>query len=546
MSSSTPPWQGSYRPGLRWDFQPAPSTLNDELGAAVRAHADRVFLEHAGRILSYATFDALVERAAAGLRSLGVGRGSHVALHLPNTPHYPIAFFAVLRAGGVVVNLSPLDAERELAHKLAVAEARMVISFAGLHEKLPRHADLHIVVAQPDDHDHASPPAPAGTTGFASLLMATSTDHSWPVPAAGDLAVLQFTGGTTGVPKAAMLTHANLTAAMAIYHAWVEAEEEPGAAPEHRILTVLPLFHIYALACILLPTMRGGGTLILKARWDTDDILDTIVDARPTVFYGVPTMFTALLASPRSSDIDFSSLRICSSGGAPLPVELQQGFVRRTGLNLVEGWGMTETCSAGTATPRRRPKPGSAGVPLPGIDLRIRDLADPTREMARGEKGEICLRGANVTSGYYRNEAANAEGFTGGFLRTGDIGYLDEDGYVFLVDRRKDMIISSGYNVYPRMIEEAVLAHPAVLEVTVIGVPDAYRGESAKAFVVLHDGAPAFTLDELRVFLADRLGRHELPCALEFRDHLPRTAVGKLAKKPLVDEERAKEAAPGA
>ncbi len=546
MSSSTPPWQGSYRPGLRWDFQPARSTLNDELATATRAHADRVLLEHAGQALSYAAFEGLVERAAAGLRSLGVGPGCHVALHLPNAAQYPIAFFAVLRAGGAVVNLSPLDAERELAHKLAVAEARTVVSFAGLHEKLPRHSDLRLVIARPDDLDSGTRSAGSDPASFASLLAHAPSDDPWPVAGADDLAVLQFTGGTTGVPKAAMLTHANLTAAMAIYHAWVEAEEEPDAAPDHRILTVLPLFHIYALACILLPTIRGGGTLILKARWDTDDILDTIAKARPTVFYGVPTMFNALLASPRAETIDFSSLRICSSGGAPLPVELQQGFVRRTGLNLVEGWGMTETCSAGTATPRRRPKPGSAGVPLPGIDLRIRDLADPTREVARGEKGEVCLRGANVTAGYYRNEAANAESFTGGFLRTGDIGYLDDDGYVFLVDRRKDMIISSGYNVYPRMIEEAVLAHPAVLEVTVIGVPDAYRGESAKAFVVRHDGAGAFTLDELRAFLADRLGRHELPCALEFRDHLPRTAVGKLAKKPLVDEERAKAAAPDA
>ena len=537
-----PLWQSSYRPGLRWDFQPPPSTLDGEFVRAVEAYGEKVFLEHGRGALTYAELGVLVERAASGFRALGVGPGSHVALHLPNVPQYAIALFAVARAGGVAVNLSPLDAEREIAHKLVVGEATVVVSWAGLHDKLPQRDDLVVVIAGPDDLGGEAPAwQGSGPVPFAHLL-AASAPQDWPAVQPGDLAVLQFTGGTTGVPKAAMLTHANLTAAMSIYDAWVEAEEEP-ERQGHRILTVLPLFHIYALCAILLPTLRRGETLILKTRWDTDDILDTIARAQPTAFYGVPTMYNALLAAPRAGEIDYSSLRICTSGGAPLPRELQQGFMRRTGVTLIDGWGMTETCSAGTTTPRRKSKPGSAGVPLPGIELQIRDLGDLRREVGQGEKGEVCLRGANVTSGYYRNEAANADCFVDGFLRTGDIGYLDEEGYVFLVDRSKDLIISSGFNVYPRLIEEAVMEHPSVLEVTVIGVPDPYRGEMAKAFVVLRGGAAPFTLDALRAFLDDKLGRHELPGALEFRDQLPRTPVGKLAKKPLVDEERAKAAA---
>ncbi len=539
MSTSAPPWQSAYPAGLRWDMQPPPVTVNDELAAAVSKHAARPFLESDGRTLSFAAFDNLVARAASGLRALGVGPGFHVALHLPNVLQYPIAFFAVLRAGGVVVNLSPLDAEREIAHKLSIGEARMVVSFAGLHGKLPDRPDLVVVVAGPDDlATTASAGAQPGPIPFASLL-APSGPEQWPAVQPGDLAVLQFTGGTTGLPKAAMLTHANLAAAIAIYDAWNLTRDEA----EHRIVTVLPLFHIYALCCILLPTLRTGNMLILKARWDTDDILDTIATLRPTIFFGVPTMFRAMLASPRAAGIDFSCLRLCSSGGAPLPVELQLGFSRLTGQMLYDGWGMTETCSAGTGTPRDRSKAGSAGVPLPGITLQIRDLADPRREMPQGEKGEVCLRGPNIISGYYNNEAANTESFTDGFFRTGDVGYLDDEGYVFLVDRRKDMIISSGYNVYPRLIEEATLEHPAVADVTVIGVPDAYRGEKAKAFVVLRPGAAPFTLDELRAFLDDKLGRHELPGALEFRDQLPKTPVGKAWRKPLADEERARAAA---
>ena len=547
-SGQAPSWQASYPPGLRWDAPIATSTLMAEFDAGLAEHGDAPIMEFMGRTIGFAQFAGAVELVARGLRAIGVGPGVHVALHLPNTPHYPIAFYAVQRAGGVVVNMSPLDAERELAHKLTIGEASLVISFAGLADKLPKdRPGLRVVVCGPADL--VTPPAPlpqdpSAPIPFPSLLDPGRTrDHPWPEAKPSDLAVLQFTGGTTGLPKAAMLTHANLTASSAIYTVWQRAV---AGDETNRMIAVLPFFHIYALSVILIPGVRHGDLMILKTRWDTDDILDTIAKLRPTALYGVPTMFRALASHPRAKDVDFSCLRTTNSGGAPLPLELRDEFQRLSGRILLEGWGMSETCSAGTGSWSGRNKLGSAGIPLPGIEIEVRALDDPRRALAANERGEICIRGPNITQGYYKQPEVNAEAFVDGWFRTGDLGYLDDDGFMFLVDRRKDLILSGGFNVYPRVIEEAVYEYPGVEEVMVIGIPDAYRGESAKAFVKLREGAAAFTLEELRAFLADKVGRHEMPVAVEFRDALPKTPVGKLWKKPLADEERAKAASSAA
>jgi long-chain acyl-CoA synthetase len=543
----TPVWEASYPPGLRWEQSPPVTTLTAELDSALAQHGDRDFLEFAGHTVSFARFGAAVELAARGLHALGVKPGVHVALHLPNTPHYPIAFYAVQRAGGVVVNLSPLDAQREVAHKLEIGEATIVLTFASIADKLPHdRPGLRVVICGPGDFSAAPSPIPddpAAPVPFASLLdPARARVGEWPSRSPDDLAVLQFTGGTTGLPKAAELTHANVTAASALFTEW----RRPMLAADgrNRVITVLPLFHIFALTCILIPGVVNGDLLILKARWDTDDILDTIAALRPTTLLGVPTMFRAIVSHPRAPEVDFSCLGWCNSGGAPLPVELRDEFQRVTGAVLLEGWGMSETCSAGTCSPRHKAKFGSAGVPLPGVSVEIRSIDDPRVALPAGERGEVCIKGPNVTAGYYKQPEANAEAFVDGWFRTGDIGYFDDEGYIFLVDRRKDLIISSGFNVYPRLIEEAIYEFPGVEEVIVVGVPDAYRGESAKAFVKLRDGAEPFTLDALKAFLADKVGRHEMPTAVEFRAALPKTPVGKLWKKPLADEERAKAAAP--
>ncbi|MGY4316422.1 dicarboxylate--CoA ligase PimA [Bradyrhizobium sp. JR3.5] len=301
-----------------------------------------------------------------------------------------------------------------------------------------------------------------------------------------------------------------------------------------RVICVLPLFHIYALTVVLLSAIRRGHLISLHQRFDVEAVMRDIEVKRATVFPGVPTMWIAIASLPDLDKRDLSSLVVAGSGGAPLPVEVAKIFERRVGMKLKSGWGMTETCSPGTGHPKEGPeKPGSIGLMLPGIEMDVVSLEDSTKVMPVGEVGEIRIRGPNVTKGYWNRPAETAEAFAGDRFLTGDIGYMDADGYFYLVDRKKDMIISGGFNVYPQMIEQAIYTHPAVQEVIVIGIPDDYRGEAAKAFIKLRDGEKVFSVDELRAFLAGKVGKHELPAAVEFVDELPRTPVGKLSRHEL-------------
>jgi long-chain acyl-CoA synthetase len=293
--------------------------------------------------------------------------------------------------------------------------------------------------------------------------------------------------------------------------------------------------------------LRIGAEIIMHARFELEPVLKDIERKRVSMFFGVPTMYLGMLNYPGIRNVDLSSLKYCSSGGAPLPLEVLQQFKEKTGCDISEGWGMTETSPAGTFTPTGRPpKPGSCGIPFPGITLKFVRVGDPDDEVPLGERGELCISGPNVMLGYWKNEEATAEMRTrDGFLRTGDVGYMDDDGYVFIVDRIKDMLLCGGYNVYPRNIEEAIYQHPAVAEVCVIGVPDHYRGQSPKAFVALKPDSPIITLDEMKSFLKSRLGKHEMISEMEIRDALPRTSVGKLSKKDLIEEEARRRAEAG-
>jgi long-chain acyl-CoA synthetase len=338
-----------------------------------------------------------------------------------------------------------------------------------------------------------------------------------------------------------MLTHANMSAAVSSYALWSAADGLTRLGQE-KVLLVLPLFHIYALVAVMLRALIDGQTMVLHTRFDAETALAEI-EAGVTVFPGVPTMWIAICSLPGFEKRDISSLRYCGSGGAPLPVEVARRLKDLAGIELLGGWGMTETSPAGTNIPRGRPeKAGTIGLPLPGIRMRIVALDDPRRELASGETGEIAVKGANVASGYHNRPDENAAAFAEGWFLTGDIGHMDEDGFFFLVDRKKDMIISGGFNVYPQMIEQAIYEHPDVEEVLVIGIPDDYRGEAAKAFVKLRAGVAELTLEGLRAFLKGRLGPHEMPAALDIRAALPRTPVGKLSKLELKREERDKAA----
>jgi long-chain acyl-CoA synthetase len=546
-------WEKSYPPGVRWDAPIETAPLPKLFDDFTRQWDSKAAIEYRDHSITYAQLRDMVDAVASGLRDLGVGRGSAVALYLPNTPYHPVAFFAALRCGARVVHLSPLDAERELAFKLKDSGARVLVTtnvgFMMLMAQTFKAAGLvdHLIVGDdtafgPSAVPTTPVPADAPIVRFDDLRLegARTPPRQWPSVSVDDIALLQYTGGTTGRPKGAMLTHGNLSAACSMYRAWGQPQRI-SAPGEDKLICVLPLFHIYALTAVMLRCFAEGNELLLRMRFDVETTLRDIEVKKATVFAGVPTMWIALANTPDIDKRDLSSLRYVASGGASLPVEVAERFQKLTGLRLGGGWGMTETSPAGTSLPRQwTGKPGSVGLPLPGFTMEIVALDNPRRVLGPGEKGEIRVKGPNVTKGYWNAPEETAASFVDGYLLTGDIGYMDEDGYFYLVDRKKDMIISGGFNVYPRTIEEAIYEHPSVAEVCVIGVPDEYRGEAAKAFVQLKSGAAPFTLDELRGFLADKLGRYELPAHLEFRDALPKTAVGKLSKKELIEEERQK------
>jgi long-chain acyl-CoA synthetase len=541
----THPGEQFYPDGVHWDDEIVQGTVPGLLAEAAETYGARTVIEFRDRPITYAELEAMVDVAASAFLRAGFGKGTSVALFLGNTPDHPVNFFGALKAGARVAHLSPLDGEIALSHKLTDSGSRVLVT-SNLAALLPTALKFlekglidRLIVCE-DDHWGAVgtkqtplPDHPAVIT-FKTFVDGATPSAKWPALAPDDVALLQYTGGTTGLPKGAMLTHGNLTAAVSIYDVWGRPARAKRGNVVERVICVLPLFHIYALTVVLLSSMRRGNLISLHQRFDAETVMRDIEVKRATAFPGVPTMWIAIAALPDLDKRDFSSLNVAGSGGAPLPVEVAKILQQRVGMKLRSGWGMTETCSPGTGHCDQGPdKPGSIGMMLPGIELDVVALDDPTKVLPVGEVGEIRIKGPNVTRGYWNKPKETAESFVGDRFLTGDIGYMDADGYFFLVDRKKDMIISGGFNVYPQMIEQAIYTHPSVHEVIVIGIPDDYRGEAAKAYVKLREGAKPFSIDELRTFLTGKLGKHELPAAVEFVTELPRTPVGKLSRHEL-------------
>jgi long-chain acyl-CoA synthetase len=538
------PGEKFYPEGVHWDDPIARGTLPDLMAKAAEDFGARTAIEFRDRPISYAVLEEKVETAASAFLRAGAGKDTSVALFLGNSPDHPVNFFGTLKAGSRVVHLSPLDGEIALSHKLSDSGARILVT-SNLAALLPMALKFlakglldRLIVCEDDDWGAVGNPQipipddPRITT-FRTFVEGATKPAQWPAIGADDVALLQYTGGTTGLPKGAMLSHGNLTSAVSIYDVWGKTARVERNAIE-RVICVLPLFHIFALTVILLRSLQRGDLISLHQRFEVEAVMRDIEVKRATAFPGVPTMWIAIASLPDLDSRDLSSLTFCGSGGAPLPVEVAKIFERKTNMKLKSGWGMTETCSPGTGHPPEGPdKPGSIGLMLPGIELDVVALDDPKKVLAPGEVGEIRIRGPNVTKGYWNRPQETAEAFVGDRFLTGDIGTMDEDGYFYLVDRKKDMIISGGFNVYPQMIEQAIYTHPAVQEVIVIGIVDDYRGEAAKAFVKLRAGAEPFSLEDLRAFLTGKLGKHELPAALDFVDELPRTSVGKLSRHEL-------------
>lgn len=489
-------------------------------------------LDLAGVTLRYREVEALVDRVAAGLQQDGIVAGDRVCLCLPNTIAYVIAYFAILRAGGVVVNLNPLYAERELRHLVhdSGATRAFVLDGSEAFHSLRTIAALERIVTCPLPQASPGMTSDQRITRFEGLAECSAALQAVTI-APDDVAVLQFTGGTTGLPKAAALTHASLVANC------LQLDRHDTTRPERpeTVMAVLPMFHVFALTSVLHFGIYSGAKIVLLPRFELQGFIDAMERTAPHRLYVVPTILIALNGVAEDRLPSMRQLRLCVSGGAPLPPEVRQRFEQRTGCQVVEGYGLTEASPTVACNPIGGPvRDGSAGVPFPDTVIEIRAVGGDAL-LPPGQVGEVCVRGPQLMKGYWNRPEETKEVLVGGLLHTGDIGYIDADGYLFLVDRIKDLILCGGYNVYPRVIEEALYEHPGVAETVVIGVPDPYRGEAPKAFVVAAASA-AVDAETLLTFLRDRLSKIEMPREIEFRRELPKTSVGKLSRKELRDE----------
>ena len=544
------PWQAHYAHPAPWDTTFPPLTVPQMFADSVARFADRPLVDFMGRRFSYAEIAQDANAFAAGLQALGVAKGDRIGLFLPNVPIYLAAYYGAMIAGATVVNFSPLYTAAELAAQVADSGTRLLVTVdssallptalavkaqsalewlvvGSLAAQLPWFKGLAMrLLAR-----KSLSPIPEQALRWDDLLADTA-----PTPVTldpeEDLALLQYTGGTTGTPKGAMLTHQNITANTRQVEAIDPRQDERDV-----IVGVLPMFHVFANICVLNRTVAHGGCIAMLPRFDAGQALKALARVQATAIPGVPTMYQALLDHPDCGKTDFSSLRVCISGGAPLPQPLKQRFEAATGARLIEGYGLTETAGVATANPYEgEERPGTIGQPIPGTRVRLLDKEDPTQDAAEGEPGELAIQGPQVMRGYWRRPeaalAAFAERPDGRWLRTGDVAVLEEGGYLRIVDRIKDMIAVGGFKVFPSEVEAVLLRHPAVKEALVIGVPDPYRGEAPQAYVTLLDGASE-NGDALAKWLNAQLGKHERVESVVVRESLPKTMIGKLDRKAL-------------
>ena len=555
-AATTHPWAKSYPKDVDWHAPIPVAPLYDLLDQAVKKFSDRPAIDFMDRRYTYAELGRLTDRAAKGLQGLGVTKGTKVSLMLPNCPAAVIGYYGALKAGATVVNINPLYAEDEIKELIADSDIDLIITLdlaalygkaakmlgttrlkrlvvCSLSEQLPplkgllfRLAKSKLIARIPSDEHH---------TRFTALLANDGAAVRHACDPKKDIAILQYTGGTTGLPKAAMLTHANVYS-----NAHQSLRYFPMTKPGAEImLGVLPLFHVFAMTVCMNFSILAGAMMVLLPRFEIDKVLKTIERKKPTFFPAVPTMFIALNNHPdvMSRKRDLSSINVCISGGAALPREVQETFEKLSGCKIAEGYGLSETSPVACCNPTTAPsRSGSLGLPVPGTVIEITAIDEPMRVLTQGERGEICISGPQVMLGYWKRSEESEQALLGGRFHTGDVGYIDPNGFVFLIDRLKEIILCGGYKIYPRHIEEAIYKHPAVKEVTVIGVPDAYRQQSPKAFIKLADGQ-SLNAEALLDFLKDKLSPIEMPKHVDFRKELPKTLIGKLSKKELIAEE---------
>ncbi len=538
----TRPWHKHYVEGVRTSLEYPEVPLFRLLDQTAARHPDLPAIDFYGRKMTYRELAGATCKLANALIEMGVRPGDRVALMMPNCPQYVISYYGILRAGAIVAQANPLYVEREIEYLCNNAGATVMLVADVLYPKvqaaLPKTGLKQVLVAKLGGNPQLGPEA----SSFEEALQ--SAPHTPPDVAVTpeSVAVLQYTGGTTGVSKGAMLTHRNLVANVIQTAEWFK----PSALPpgEERVLTVLPLFHSYGMTCCMNYGIYRGAELVLLPKFDPQEVLETIKRTRPTSFPGVPTMYVAVNSHPKAEEYGVSSINVCNSGGAAMPGEVMKQFESRFGATVVEGYGLSEASPVTHCNPLSGlRKPGSIGLALPDTDCKIVDVETGTKEMPPGEVGELIIKGPQVMAGYWQMEEETKhalrefEGET--WLYTGDICKMDEDGYVYVTDRKKDMIIAGGYNIYPREVEEAIYLHPAVQEAVVAGVPDAYLGETVKAYVVVRPGQ-SLTEEELIAHCKQNLAAYKVPRKVEFRESLPKSAVGKVLRRVLVEEEKRK------
>ncbi|HEV8536775.1 MAG TPA: long-chain fatty acid--CoA ligase [Candidatus Limnocylindria bacterium] len=553
------PWTRHYDPDVPASLVYPSVPLQAMLDDAAESHPNATATIFFNRKRTYRSISDDAWRFANGLRRLGVKKGDRVALVLPNTPQFVIAFYGALRAGAVVVPCNPLYTAPELQHQLEDSGATVVVVLSRLYpvvkaaragtavehvvvtnikEEMPPMLRVLFTLAKEKKDGHRQPFAgDPGAIAFSQVLAAPA-DRFDAGTGRDDIAVLQYTGGTTGVSKGAMLSHRALVANTLQSRAWfTNLRDGQGAT-----MAVMPFFHVYGLTVVMSLAVQSGAAMILEPQFDLEHVLKDVQRHRPGMFSGAPRIYNAINNSPLAKKYDLRSIEACISGSAPLLIETHRTFVELTGARLVEGYGLTEAAPVTHCNPlfgEGKQKVGSIGVPFPDVESKIVDLETGEREMPPGEPGELIVRGPQLMDGYYKRPEETAQTLRNGWLYTGDIATVDADGYVSIVDRKKEMIIVSGFKVYPREVEEALAKHPAIMDAAAVGVPHPVKGEEVKAFVVLKPGATA-TADDIRAHCEHHLAPFKRPREIEFRDSLPKTLIGKTLRRQLAQEDKAK------
>lgn len=547
------PWQKNYPEGIEWDINITPLPLYSILDDAAAKYPDNPCIDFFGQKYTYSEIHEAANKMAAGLQKYGVKKGMKVGILLPNCPQFVISYYAILKVGAVVVNYNPLYTIHELSEQVKNSDTKLMVTLnlVSLFEKTSNLLQTtmleRVIVASFQDvlpfttrilfnmfksDQIASVPFGHINISLDSLMDNNGHYQAVEIKPAEDLAVLQYTGGTTGTPKGAMLTHANLYANAVQTGMWFHGLEEGN----EKIMGILPLFHVFAMTVVMNLGVLKACEMILHPRLDIKKLLKEIESKKPTILPGVPTLFTAINNQKNIKNYDLKSIKACISGGAPLPLEVREKFEELTECTLIEGYGLTESSPVATANPLfGENRSGSIGLPFPATIVEIRETEGRRNLCSTDKIGEICIKGPQVMLGYYNNDQETKETIRSGRLHTGDLGYMDKDGYVYVVDRSKEMIIVSGFNVYPREVEEEIYKHSSVEEAAVLGIGDDYKGQTVKAFIKLKKSAE-LSEEELNEFLKGKLAKYKLPKEIEFRDEMPKTLIGKISKKDLIKE----------